>query len=384
MGFDDFRGDEERESVVEPNPYAGPPSIFADEISLPPESPGQPASKSLPHPHLGWAVLWVFGFWCFQVAISLVAVAVIVGLAIVQGPKSPDELVKALEDSTTTMIPLGTFSSVLFAVFVAWIFYRAAFANRLALRGMSPTQWVATLLIVLPMSILASEVTNCAGEVLPHFNSDVLEGFASAPLLLVLLAGCVFPAVGEEILCRGFLGRGLIANHGVVLGVFLASLLFGILHVDPVQSIGAFTLGLGLHFAYLTTRSLCAPLAIHFLNNASAFILIRNFQTYPLPGLTPLPDGSPVHTPLLVLLFAGAALVCLGLILRQSRTHFILPDGSIWSPGYVTAEAPPSELPARAESSSPDAALLLATPVVYAALLWALYSAYHSAVDPTL
>jgi hypothetical protein len=231
------------------------------------------------------------------------------------------------------------------------------------------------------MSILASEVTNCAGEVLPHFSGDVLEGFAEGPLWLVLLAGCMFPAIGEEILCRGFLGRGLIANHGVVMGVFLASLLFGILHIDPVQSIGAFTLGIGLHFAYLTTRSLCAPLLIHFLNNAFAFILIRNFETYPIPGLSPLPDGSMVHTPLLVLLLAAVAVACLCAVLIQSRTRWLLPDGSDWNPGYVTAEAPPRIESARAESALPHGGLLVATPLVYAALLWALFAAYQSAVD---
>lgn len=378
MGFDDFGGDAEPDVGSNANPYAASPVFSDDDTGTSLQS--QPSRARLPHPHIAWALLWVFGFWGFQLVISFIAIAALVGMAIAQGQDSPDQLMKSLEASATTMIPLGTLSSVVFAVLVAWIFYRAEFSNRLALIGMSPTQWAATLLIVLPMSILASEVTNCAGEVLPSFNGEVLEGFAEGPLLLVLLAGCLFPAVGEEILCRGFLGRGLIANHGVVLGVFLASLLFGILHVDPVQAIGAFTLGVGLHVAYLTTRSLCAPLVIHFLNNAIAFVLIRNYEAYPLPGLTPLPDGSLVHTPLLVVLLAGVAVTCLGLILIQSRTRWLLPDGSAWSPGYVTAESPPLTVRARSESSLPRGELLVAAVLAYAALLGALFSAYQSAV----
>ncbi|MBP85934.1 MAG: hypothetical protein CMJ64_04325 [Planctomycetaceae bacterium] len=377
MGFDEFREEAGPEAGTAANPYAAPRTITGAESSSPSES----ESRSLLHPRIGWAVLWVFAFWGFQLVISAIVGIAMIVWALSQGSTSPDQLADV---TLMTMIPLGTFSSVVFAAIVASIVYRGAIMDRLALRGLSLTQWVVTVLVVLPMAILASEVTNCAGEVLPDINTDVLEGFADGPLLLVLLAGGLFPALGEEIFCRGFLGRGLVANHGVVRGVFFASLLFGILHVDPVQSIGAFTLGIGLHFAYLTTRSLIAPVAIHFLNNVFAFILVRNYETYPLPGLSPLPDGTAVHTPLPVLLLAAVALTCLCAVLLQSRTRWLLPDGSAWNPGYVTAEAPPPAEQARRASSVPHAALLVATPLVYTALLWTLFSAQRSALDPIL
>jgi len=202
---------------------------------------------------------------------------------------------------------------------IALFFYRRQFGARLALRGMSWQQGLASLLAVLPFAVIASEVTNWAGEVLPSFNAEVLGQFAASPWPLVFVAACLFPAIGEEIFCRGFLGRGLVAHHGVVGGVLLASLLFGIMHIDPVQSVGAFVLGLGLHFIYLTTRSLLAPMLVHMLNNTFAFWVMRNYEWCPLPGLSPLPDGTQVHTPPSVMITAiVAAAAMLGLLYQRA------------------------------------------------------------------
>ena len=70
----------------------------------------------------------------------------------------------------------------------------------------------------------------------------VLERLPS-PWWLLLVAGCILPGFGEEIFFRGFLSRGLVGRHGVIGGTLIASLLFGLIHVDPVQASGAFLLG---------------------------------------------------------------------------------------------------------------------------------------------
>ncbi|MEO8495080.1 MAG: CPBP family intramembrane glutamic endopeptidase, partial [Planctomycetota bacterium] len=277
-----------------------------------------------PHPHFGWAVLWMFGFWAVQIAVGVGVAAVVMIAAVAQGQSSAAQLDRAMAAASVIMIPVGTLFSVITAIVIAMIFYRGQFGVLLALRGMSWPQWLASLLAVLPLAVIASEVTNCAGEFLPAINAEVLGTFAASPWPLVFVAACLFPAIGEEIFCRGFLGRGLVANYGAVRGVLLASLLFGIMHIDPIQSIGAFVLGLGLHFIYLTTRSLLAPMLVHMLNNAFAFWLMRNYEWCPLPGLSPLPDGTQVHTPPSVLIAATVAAAALLGLLYQTRTRWLL------------------------------------------------------------
>ncbi len=348
-------------------------SDFADRASDPSQS------SARPHPHLGWAVLWVFVFWAVQIGVSFCVAMVAVAIAVAQGHTSAEQIERELANVSVVMIPIGTLSSVITAVLIAYIFYRRQLGVRLAVRGMTGLQCLASLLIVLPLGVIASEITNCMGEFLPSFNAEVLGQFAASPWPLVFATACLFPAIGEEIFCRGFLGRGLVANHGVVAGVLLASLLFGIMHIDPVQSIGAFVLGLGLHFIYLTTRSLIAPILVHMLNNAFAFWAIRNYQWCPLPGLSQLPDGSQVHTPPSVVIAAMVAGLSLFVLFYRIRTRWLLPTGNsspgretVWSPGYVTAEQPPRELGCRAVTAPTPYWLVAIAVLSFGALLAAL------------
>lgn len=336
-------------------------------------------ASARPHPHFGWAVLWMFGFWTVQIAVGIAVVIVAMMFAFAQGQNFSEHMESAMASASAVMIPIGTLASVVTAIVVAYIFYRRQFGVRLALRGMSWQQWLASLLAVLPLAVIASEVTNCAGELLPHFNAEVLGEFAASPWPLVFIAACLFPAIGEEIFCRGFLGRGLVAHHGAVGGVLLASLLFGIMHIDPVQSVGAFVLGLGLHFIYLTTRSLLAPMLVHMLNNAFAFWVMLNYQWCPLPGLSPLPDDTQVHTPPSVLIAAIAASAALLGLLYQTRTRWLLTtcdsqsgEPMAWSPGYVTAEQPPPYVACRVATSRPKLWLAAIVVLSYLALLAAL------------
>lgn len=361
-------------------------STFAELI--PDGGDGSIAERSLPHPHLGWALLWLLAFWAVQIAASVVVAIIAMILAIGRGENSQKLMEQAMADVTVIMIPVGTLFSVITAVAVAAIFYRRHFTQRLALLGMASQHWVISLLLVLPLAVIASEITNCASKVLPSINSEMLVEFAASPWPLVFVAACLFPAIGEEIFCRGFLGRGLVAHYGAVRGVFLASLLFGIMHIDPVQSIGAFTLGLGLHFIYLTTRSLLAPMLVHMLNNAFAFWVIRNYEWCPLPGLSPLPDGSQVHTPPAVIIAAIVAASGLLVLLYQTRTYWQHADsdlpgeGTSWSPGYVTAEQPPPEVNCRATTPKVNWILVAFVACSYLGLLAGLAIESQAALAP--
>ncbi|MCA9142954.1 MAG: CPBP family intramembrane metalloprotease [Planctomycetaceae bacterium] len=365
------------------------PQATVFDAAITDEAVAAPQITAAPHPHIGWAILWMFAFWVVQIGVSVAVAMVAMGLAIAQGHNSATQIERAMANASVVMIPIGTLFSVITSVVIAYIFYRRQFGVRLALRGMTRLQCLTSVLAVLPLAVIASEITNCAGEVLPSFNAEVLSQFAASPWPIVFVAACLFPAIGEEIFCRGFLGRGLVANHGVVAGVLLASLLFGVMHIDPVQSVGAFVLGIGLHFVYLTTRSLLAPMLVHMLNNAFAFWLMQNYTWCPLPGLSPLPDDTPVHTPWGVMITAIVACAALLGVLYQTRTRWMLASDHAqdegdqeWSPGYVTAERPPRDVPCHAANAPMKYWLAAFVLLSYFALLVTLAIESHAVATP--
>ena len=106
------------------------------------------------------------------------------------------------------------------------------------------------------------------------------------PWWIAVLLIAVGPGIGEELFCRGFLGRGLSGRFGLAGGILLTSFFFGAIHVAPQQAIGAGLLGIVLHLSYVTTRSILAPMMMHMLNNG--LIVLNDSKTGNFPLLTSL------------------------------------------------------------------------------------------------
>ena len=127
---------------------------------------------------------------------------------------------------------------------------------------------------------------------------------------LVLLAIGLAPALGEELLFRGFLLRWLalrLAGPAAVLG---SAALFGLAHGDPVHGVAAFLLGVYLAALARRAGSLRAPMLCHAANNVVALLGVRGS----LPAL-----GDPAD-PLLAALSLALAAACLAGALLQPRT----------------------------------------------------------------
>lgn len=161
------------------------------------------------------------------------------------------------------------------------------------------------------------------------------------PLGLLILVIALAPAIGEEIVFRGVIGRGLVARHGVLPGVIMTSLLFASVHRHPAHVVALLPLAFLIHFVYLVTRSFWAPVLLHFANNALAAILLK--VSSQLEG-TPLAEdqGLPIWG-----FVVGCVLVGLAVwALWTNRVEYRLPSGRFWSPGYDSVEVPPSQMQA--------------------------------------
>jgi membrane protease YdiL (CAAX protease family) len=200
------------------------------------------------------------------------------------------------------------------------------------------------LLLVLPLALLGGFLQQSVVEGLhaaappdeeaPEV-SELMEAFqrlaqsTSLPVVLYILA--VTPAVAEEVVFRGVIGRGLLARYGLVGGVVLTSLLFGLTHLNLPQSVGVIPIGVAMHVAYLATGSFWTPVAMHFLNNALSAVTLRADKlaeaTLPWPAA----------------LAALAAVVALVALMWQTRVEYRRPDGTPLVPLFPTVEPPPDD-----------------------------------------
>ena len=117
-------------------------------------------------------------------------------------------------------------------------------------------------------------------EWLLHFdlNSEaIVKAFLKMPnvldLVYTLLVIAVVPAIGEELLFRGYLQQKisdwLKSPH---FSIVITSFLFSAIHLDPYGIIPRFVLGVLLGYLYYWSGSLWLPILAHFVNNAQAVI----------------------------------------------------------------------------------------------------------------
>jgi membrane protease YdiL (CAAX protease family) len=88
-------------------------------------------------------------------------------------------------------------------------------------------------------------------------------------IVLITILGPVF----EEILFRGTITKILLNHYSPAKALLISALIFGVIHINPVQVFGAGLIGLLLAWIYYKTASLLPCLIIHIINNSTSVFL---------------------------------------------------------------------------------------------------------------
>ena len=182
-------------------------------------------------------------------------------------------------------------------------------------------------------------------ELVPRIDSIQLiqRQLAETPYPILLVAIALAPALSEEFVFRGLIGRGLIARQGVPLGILLTSLLFACAHGTPAHALATFPVGLYLHFVYRATGKLWAAVLLHALQNALSVTLMK-YQVDP---------ATPVSAALLCA--SAGYLAVVGTLLWEATRARRSPEGT-----YGLTTPGPLRQPAQLR---PVAALRVAPPL---------------------
>jgi membrane protease YdiL (CAAX protease family) len=322
---------------------------------VPPPGPTEPSLPAAlpapgpPHPGFGFAILWCLAFLSVQIAavIGIAFVSIIIQVVRSRDPNAFLNALKGAGDGEITpelsavLAPamLGTqVAGILFAWLIVRLFLGKEWPRLVALRRPSLSHLVLTILALPGMLLLPGVLYQLAQEVLPKVQGqeETLKAAGQWPLWLGVAAIGLGPGICEELWCRGFLGRGLVGRHGLLGGVLLTSLLFGLLHMSPAYAVPTAFMGLILHFIYLTSRSLWLPMLLHALNNTVAAVAAH------YPELDPDAPDHPLPVPLLVAATVLLAVVCWACY--RSRVRLVdrgEPGRQAWRPAFPGVEFPP-------------------------------------------
>lgn len=114
----------------------------------------------------------------------------------------------------------------------------------------------------------------------------------------------------EEILFRGIILEGFLHNYSPRKAILLSALIFALVHLNPLQMIGAFFIGIFLGWVYWRTRTLLPVIGLHFLNNLISFLYLMQAEE------DVFSEGYPMENPAMYWIIIGLAALTGGLGVR--------------------------------------------------------------------
>jgi len=310
------------------------------------DTPRQRAALHPPGPGLFEAFCWMIGviFAHFAGLIVFLVGFVIFLMSTDQVPDSAEKITKQLSElSKTHALELAGVEQTIFVLIVL-----AAVALRFG-KGVLSKLNLQPFVCVLPLSLLSGEFYRIAYGIWSAFAEQIpwLQQFdqmqtmemvkemaENSSLWALILVIAVCPAIGEELVFRGAIGRGLLARWGLIPGILITSVMFGLVHMH---------LGIFMHFVYVVTKSFWAPVLVHFLNNAFAVTVAKMMSQFPENAAKLGDETQAVHPMITLAAVLFLTVVCL--YLWKTRVKYIKPNGGEWTPGYLSNEQPPSGAP---------------------------------------
>lgn len=119
------------------------------------------------------------------------------------------------------------------------------------------------------------EVYKSYEEILEITYLNLFGGNSLVEMFSAFIVGAIIPAVVEETLYRGFALNALTKFMNHKKAIIITSLIFGIMHFNPIHLIPLIVFGIFLGYLAYFSKNIIIPMLIHFLNNAISISFIQ-------------------------------------------------------------------------------------------------------------
>ena len=219
-------------------------------------------------------------YMLYQALFSVLPLMAVVVYTIASGTVSAEILASgnftAIADAVVAAIPESAFvwvmslGLVLAAAAMLWhLIYWGYFSfGKSPFREVSGKVMLLSIMLVFASMFAFNIMAQLLGlpdelaEVMKQMSNNILGCFGIAVLGPIL----------EEVLFRGAIQGYLMRKYNPVVGIVVASVIFGVIHKNPIQIFYATCLGLVFGWMYYRIRSLMPVIIGHVLNNSLAAI----------------------------------------------------------------------------------------------------------------
>lgn len=111
-------------------------------------------------------------------------------------------------------------------------------------------------------------------KLIPNYNEVSNQLATSRSSVCKLIITIVLIPIYEEIFYRGIIFGYLRKNFNIILAIVVQALIFGVMHLNLVQGIYTFILGIVLALVYMYSKSIIGNITIHIIFNLLGILII--------------------------------------------------------------------------------------------------------------
>ncbi len=239
----------------------------------------------------GMILLYLLLYFIIQV-ILFISVGIVEGVRYAMSGRSfnPESILDIIAGSMSLVIILSTVVTLLIYLLI----YKLRKRNMIELCRFKPIGYgkmaaIGVLGIALNFFTVTTLYVTSAYEYFPDHNEIMEALLMSDSFVLTLLAIGIFAPIFEEILFRGIIYNELKEHMSSNLVIIIQALLFAIYHMNMLQGLYAFVLGIFLGVVYKWYKNIWAPIVIHVIYNSTSVVLSRTAdQSFVLNNSLPI------------------------------------------------------------------------------------------------
>jgi membrane protease YdiL (CAAX protease family) len=230
-------------------------------------------------PRKRWSiVLGIVLYLTGQVSAPFLFPRLLIGAGVISSREALEAARSVINAATFWLLDVSNGISVALILAAVLGFYR----EKLASLGFTSTKVPKALLYGVLGFVVAFAVSGVVGyPIQQRFGADptqeALSQATEAPGLfpLVIVSGVIIAPVAEEIVFRGYFYKAFRDRFKPSHAIVLSAALFAVLHLELLATVQLFVIGIALAYVYEKTGNLMAPITLHVLNNAVAFLVFR-------------------------------------------------------------------------------------------------------------
>jgi uncharacterized protein len=224
----------------------------------------------------------------FSDALALVVYLVVIqtGLGFLQGAVCESLDIPALARMPVAFCTVGAMSSVLLAL----VALQRSGSSASSLLRYTPVGYSIFLflpLVIAGSCLLGSEIDNMQRtlSLYPDIHRKLMGDVLSQGFLSLFLMVIIAP-LAEELVFRGIVLKSFLQRYSPVKAIVLSAIIFSCAHMDPLQMLPAFGMGILLGWLYFATRNLWICILLHSAQNLVSFLAYHSLLPFRLTGFT--------------------------------------------------------------------------------------------------